>query len=200
MTFTSYSKNKPSLVRKIKFYWSGFWNKNVLGTYICLSVCMIFTISDVYSPGLPDGVISNQKIPILVNFGGSCNGSCWSILRPFGLFYGHLVYFTAIWYVCWLFGIFFPVLVCCMKKNLATPLQSTRESLNPCNKIIWMQKKLISSVRPNKWGREKSRKCFSPSPRTKNSELVVISRCRNVVSRAGTNPTTSVFTTTTPAV
>jgi hypothetical protein len=23
----------------------------------------------------------------------------WSILRPFGLFYDHLVYFTAIWYV-----------------------------------------------------------------------------------------------------
>jgi hypothetical protein len=30
----------------------------------------------------------------------------------------HLVYFTAIWYN--LFGILFPVLVCCTKKNLAT--------------------------------------------------------------------------------
>jgi hypothetical protein len=35
-------------------------------------------------------------------------------------FYGHLVYFTAIWSILWLFGIFFPVLVCCTKKNLAT--------------------------------------------------------------------------------
>jgi hypothetical protein len=47
------------------------------------------------------------KIPILVNFGGSCNGKCWYILWPFGLFYGHLVYFTygrlvylmVIWYI-----------------------------------------------------------------------------------------------------
>jgi hypothetical protein len=30
----------------------------------------------------------------------------WSILRPFGLFYGHLVYFTAIWYILLSFGIF----------------------------------------------------------------------------------------------
>jgi hypothetical protein len=25
-----------------------------------------------------------------------------------------------IWYILWLFGIFFPVLECCTKKNLAT--------------------------------------------------------------------------------
>jgi hypothetical protein len=31
----------------------------------------------------------------------------WSILWPFGIFYGHLVYI-------------FPVLVCCTKENLAT--------------------------------------------------------------------------------
>jgi hypothetical protein len=52
-------------------------------------------------------------------------------------FYGHLVYFTAIWYTLWSFGIYFPVLVhykanfvviwyifsvlvCCSTKNLAT--------------------------------------------------------------------------------
>jgi hypothetical protein len=29
------------------------------------------------------------------------------ILLPFGLFYGHFVYFVAIWYILWLFGIFF---------------------------------------------------------------------------------------------
>jgi hypothetical protein len=31
-------------------------------------------------PGLPDGLFSNQKIPIWVNFGGSCNGKSWHIL------------------------------------------------------------------------------------------------------------------------
>jgi hypothetical protein len=38
----------------------------------------------------------------------------------FGLFCCHLVYFVAVWYISWLFGIFLPVLVCCNKKNLAT--------------------------------------------------------------------------------
>jgi hypothetical protein len=28
----------------------------------------------------------------------------WNILLPFGIFYGHLVYFTAIWYILWPFG------------------------------------------------------------------------------------------------
>jgi hypothetical protein len=48
---------------------------------------------------------------------GSCSGRCWNILKPFGLFYGHLVYFVTIWNILWLFAIFFPVLVCCDKKN-----------------------------------------------------------------------------------
>jgi hypothetical protein len=60
-----------------------------------------------------------------------------------GIFYGHLVYFTAIWYILGLFGvywvylvyygsiwylyfmffgIFFPVLVYCTQKTLATPI------------------------------------------------------------------------------
>jgi hypothetical protein len=38
-----------------------------------------------------------------------------------GLFSGHLVNFKSIWYILWSFGIFSPVLVCCIKKNLATP-------------------------------------------------------------------------------
>jgi hypothetical protein len=42
------------------------------------------------------------------------------ILWPFGIFCGHLVYFVAIWYILWIFGIFFHILVCCSKKNLAT--------------------------------------------------------------------------------
>jgi hypothetical protein len=32
----------------------------------------------------------------------------WSILRPFGIFCGHLVYLVAIWYILSPFGIFFP--------------------------------------------------------------------------------------------
>jgi hypothetical protein len=51
--------------------------------------------------------IFQPKIPIWVNFGGSCNGRCWYILWPFGMFYGILLYFTAIWYTLWPFGIFY---------------------------------------------------------------------------------------------
>jgi hypothetical protein len=37
------------------------------------------------------------------------------------IFHGHMVYFTAIWYI-------FPVLVSCTKKNLATLLQGSGRS------------------------------------------------------------------------
>jgi hypothetical protein len=43
---------------------------------------------------LPDGIFSKQKIPIWVNFGGSCNEN--EILWTFGLFYCNLVYFVVI--------------------------------------------------------------------------------------------------------
>jgi hypothetical protein len=67
--------------------------------------------------------IFKPKIPIWVNFGGSCNGRCWFIFWPFGLFYNYRVYFVAIFgimyghlvYFChfgimyiWSFGIFLP--------------------------------------------------------------------------------------------
>jgi hypothetical protein len=45
--------------------------------------------------------IFKPKIPIWVNFGGSCNERCWYILWLFGIFYGQLVYFVAIWYILW---------------------------------------------------------------------------------------------------
>jgi hypothetical protein len=53
----------------------------------------------------------------------------WSILRPFGLFYGHLVYFTAVWSILRPFGVRFLFLVCCTKKNLAShvPPQPSRQ-------------------------------------------------------------------------
>jgi hypothetical protein len=41
-------------------------------------------------------------------------------MEAVGIFYGHLVYFVAVWNIFWSFSIFSPVLVCCTKKNLAT--------------------------------------------------------------------------------
>jgi hypothetical protein len=45
-----------------------------------------------------------KKIPIWVNFGGPSNGKCLYILWSFGIFYGHLEYFTVIGYILWPFG------------------------------------------------------------------------------------------------
>jgi hypothetical protein len=78
-----------------------------------------------FQAGLPDGIFSIQKS----QFGKICEGLA---LDDFGLFYGHLVYFwpfmyyisVAIWYMLWLFGKSFPVLVCCTKKNLANLVSS----------------------------------------------------------------------------
>jgi hypothetical protein len=50
-------------------------------------------------PGLPDGIFSNQKILIWVNF------KCLAMTDA-GKLYGHSVYFTAISYILWPFGIF----------------------------------------------------------------------------------------------
>jgi phosphotransferase system glucose/maltose/N-acetylglucosamine-specific IIC component len=55
-------------------------------------------------------MFSNQKITIWLNLGGPRNKKYWYILWPFGNF-------VVIWYI-------FPVLVYCIKKNLATPMQS----------------------------------------------------------------------------
>jgi hypothetical protein len=43
--------------------------------------------------------VFKPKIPIWVNFGGSCNGKSWYILCPYGLFYCYWKYFMVIWYV-----------------------------------------------------------------------------------------------------
>jgi hypothetical protein len=71
---------------------------------------------------LPDGLFSNQKIPILVNFGGPWNGKCYNIVWPLGTFYGHLVQFMSFGYGLWSFGIFFTFWDVWTKKNLATLL------------------------------------------------------------------------------
>jgi hypothetical protein len=47
--------------------------------------------------GLPDGIVFKPKITIWVNFGGLKKGKYWHILCPFGIYYGHLVYFIVIW-------------------------------------------------------------------------------------------------------
>jgi hypothetical protein len=65
-------------------------------------------------PGLPDGIISNQKS----KFGLILE--CIA-MKYIGKLCCYLVHFTAIWYILWSFGYIFPVLVCCMhKENLAT--------------------------------------------------------------------------------
>jgi hypothetical protein len=47
--------------------------------------------------GLPDGIFSDQKSL----FGYILKGIT---MKAYGLFYGHSVYFTAIWYILLLFG------------------------------------------------------------------------------------------------
>jgi hypothetical protein len=59
--------------------------------------------------GLPDGIFSNQTS----QFGYILEGLA---MEDVGIFYGTLVYFVTISFNLWLFGIFFPVLVCCTKK------------------------------------------------------------------------------------
>jgi hypothetical protein len=59
-------------------------------------------------------------------------GKLWRVLQAMedaGIFYGHLVHFMVFCYLLWTFGIvcgnlvYFPVLVFCTKKNLATLLK-----------------------------------------------------------------------------
>jgi hypothetical protein len=60
---------------------------------------------------------------------------------------GHLLYFTAIWYILWpfwyilwSFGIFFPVLVLCTRKNLATL------TVSRCHRYVAFEKELPVSL------------------------------------------------------
>jgi hypothetical protein len=45
--------------------------------------------------------IFKPKLPIWVHFGGPLNRKCWHILWTFGLYYGHFVYFIAVWHTLW---------------------------------------------------------------------------------------------------
>jgi hypothetical protein len=52
----------------------------------------------------------------------------WYLLWPYGIFYGNLVYIFYGHMVCFpRFGTFLPVLVCCTNKNLATLLDSHKQ-------------------------------------------------------------------------
>jgi hypothetical protein len=79
-----------------------------------------FLVSDVAGQGLPDGIFSNQKTYI---FGKIYYGLG---MRKVSRFCGNLEYIMATWYILrafgnlWQFGIFSPVLVYFVKKNLAT--------------------------------------------------------------------------------
>jgi hypothetical protein len=71
-------------------------------------------------PGLPDGIFSKLKNPNSSKFWGALQRDMLVNLKAF------LVYFTAVRYIVWPFGILcghfwyiFPLLVCCAKKNLA---------------------------------------------------------------------------------
>jgi polyferredoxin len=73
---------------------------------------------------LPDGIFSNQKCQfglslecLAMNDVGKFYGhlvyfsAIWSIFLQFGIFYSNLVYFAAIWYILCPFGIFVVILV-----------------------------------------------------------------------------------------
>jgi hypothetical protein len=65
---------------------------------VLLGICNLCTR---FRPGLPNVIFSKQKSNFSVNFGGTC----------IGILNGHWVYFTAIGYILWPFGIFHGYLV-----------------------------------------------------------------------------------------
>jgi hypothetical protein len=70
----------------------------------CQIKCSVrFTVS----PRVARSYTFKPKIPIWVNTGGFCDGRCWYILWPHGLFHVHLVYYVAIRSILRPFGIFF---------------------------------------------------------------------------------------------
>jgi hypothetical protein len=73
---------------------------------------------------LPDGLFSKPKIPFWEKFEGPWNRKYGYMLLPFGIFYGHLVYFIAFWYSLWPFGMFFAYWYDWTKKNLATLIRT----------------------------------------------------------------------------
>jgi hypothetical protein len=89
----------------------------------CIQSFATFPSLDRKTPGLPDGIFSHQKSRFWVYFG----------MKNAGIVYGRWDYFTVIWDIyghlvtLWSFGIYYPILVHCTKKNLAT-LYRTRKA------------------------------------------------------------------------
>jgi cellulose synthase/poly-beta-1,6-N-acetylglucosamine synthase-like glycosyltransferase len=85
-------------------------------------------------PGLPDGLFSYQEsqfekileglgienVCIFNNFLEYFT-AIWYILRPFGIFYGHLVNCMPVWYSFFVIWYIFPVLVCLDKSKIWQP-------------------------------------------------------------------------------
>jgi hypothetical protein len=83
----------------------------------------------------------------------------WSILWPFGLFYGHLVYFMAIWSILWPFGIFYAHLIYFWKFGIVSPFayvvprQSGNPVMQPCSFSVgpsnerWMYAETMSKTK-----------------------------------------------------
>jgi hypothetical protein len=86
-------KNLAALVETGRRMQISFGTRNNRIVHACPSS----TKTGFRNSGLPDGTRNlKPKFPVWINFGGSCNG----------IFYGHLVHFTAIWYILWSFSIF----------------------------------------------------------------------------------------------
>jgi hypothetical protein len=97
------------------------------GSPSCACVCILWTgerkrtadpVSQILTWMLESRVarwhIFQPEIQIWVNFGGSAIGNVYIFYGHLVYFtalcfYGHLVYFKAIWYILWLFAIFFPL-------------------------------------------------------------------------------------------
>jgi hypothetical protein len=67
----------------------------------------------------------------------------------FCLIYGQMVYFMAIWYLWLSFGTYFPVLVCCTEKNLAT-LTPNRPLGNELKTVLKTVLSLVAQI--SGWG------------------------------------------------
>jgi hypothetical protein len=81
-----------------------------------------FILGKYFKSGVPDDLFSNQTLQFRLILVGLA-------MENLGIFYDHLVYFTAIGNILWPFGMFdvlwyiFSVLVFCTMKNLATLFQ-----------------------------------------------------------------------------
>jgi hypothetical protein len=105
--------------------------------------------------------IFTPKISIWVNFGKSCNGTCWYFYANLFYFKAIMVHFMAIRYILWSFSNFSPVLVCCTENNLATLVVATilvtrilRVHLNQLSVIVSFPEGIILSSR---WKTEQGR-------------------------------------------